>query len=706
MRRLVLLLPALACVAATVSAPPAKVDPVTDTYHGEKITDPYRWMEKTGPDFVAWARAQDAQTRGELTRLPGYAKLSRDTAAAVEAEIRVGHAQRVGELIYYKKLGHGEAQASLYVRPLAGGAEKRLVDPVALGGATTTITEYAVSADNSRLSYALSSGGSEESVLHFVDLRTGHTFPEAIDRARFAGASWADDGKTVYFTRLKPGGVGADRFSDVTVYRHHPGTDPAKDEAVLTAVSIGSALGRQGFVSVVTQPGCAYAFAGANSGVSPESEWYVTSAASLAGPGVPHWTRIATLADKIDMSPVAHGSTAYLSTFRDAPRRKIISIDLSHPDMTHAAVVLPEQTGVVKNIAMATDGVYVAYADAAFYRLRRVGFAGGPAVEVPTPYQGVIYELASDPRAPGVVASLESWVQPSAYYLASGTSMRALDLAPPFPMDISSLVTETIQARAGDGTMIPVSVVHKRGLKMDGSAPTLVDAYGAYGISSDPYFNAPFIPFLLRGGVYAEAHVRGGGEFGEDWHLAGKGANKPNTWRDFIAAVGALEKAGYTSAGRVAGMGVSAGGVMIGRTITERPDLLAAAVMWAPMINTLRFETTEGGPANVAEFGTVSTAEGYAALRAMDSYSHVKPGTKYPAVLITGGMNDHRVPVWMAGEMAARLQAASTSGKPVRLRVDFAGGHHLMGVSKADLVSQSVDTEAFVLHAEGVAGFK
>ena len=425
MHRLALVLSSIVCLAA---APLAKVDPVTDTYHGEKITDPYRWMEKTGPDFTAWARAQDAQTRGELAALPGYAKLSQDIGAAVEAEISVGHAQRVGGLIYYKKLGHGEAQASLYVRPLAGGAEKRLVDPVALGGATTTISEYAVSADNSMLSYALSSGGSEEAVLHFIDLRSGRTLPEAIDRARFASAAWADDGKTVYFTRLKPGGVGADRFSDVTVYRHHPGTDPAKDEPVLTASSVGSALGRQGFVAVTTQPGCAYAFAAANSGVSPNSEWYVTSAASLAGPGAPHWTRIANLADKIDLSPVVHGSTAYLSSFHDAPRRKIISIDLAHPDIAHAAMAFAEQTGVAKNMAIAADGIYVAYAEAAFYRLRRVDFAGGHAAELATPYQGVIYELASDPRLPGVVASLVSWVRPNAFFLASGTGMRPLAL--------------------------------------------------------------------------------------------------------------------------------------------------------------------------------------------------------------------------------------------------------------------------------------
>ena len=222
---------------------------------------------------------------------------------------------------------------------------------------------------------------------------------------------------------------------------------------------------------------------------------------------------------------------------------------------------------------------------------------------------------------------------------------------------MSDIVTETVLARAQDGTAIPVSVTHRRGVRRDGSAPALVEGYGAYGISEDPVFHPQIMPFLRDGGVWAVAHVRGGGEFGEAWHLAGKGASKPNTWRDFIASVEALEAAGFTSPQRVVGFGGSAGGITIGRTVTERPDLLAGAVMWAPMVNTLRFETTEGGPGNVAEYGSVSTPDGYAALRAMDSYSHVVDGTRYPAVLITIGLNDHRVPPWMGAEMAARLQA-------------------------------------------------
>ena len=214
------------------------------------------------------------------------------------------------------------------------------------------------------------------------------------------------------------------------------------------------------------------------------------------------------------------------------------------------------------------------------------------------------------------------------------------------------------------------------------------------------------MPFLQRGGVWAVAHVRGGGEFGERWHRAGMQATKPNTWHDFIASVEALETAGFTSSRTVTGFGASAGGVMIGRTVTERPDLLAGAVMWAPVVNTLRVETTETGPMNTVEYGSVATPDGYRALRAMDAYSHVVDGAKYPAVLITVGLNDHRVPSWMGAEMAARLQAASRSGKPILLRVDDQGGHHVMGVSKADADAQITDMLAFVLMQAGDPAFQ
>ena len=345
------------------------------------------------------------------------------------------------------------------------------------------------------------------------------------------------------------------------------------------------------------------------------------------------------------------------------------------------------------------------YAEGGEQRLYRLN-ADGSLQTLALPFRGSIGELSTDAREPGAVLGLESWVHPGAIFSASGSTVRDLALVPPFSADLSQLTSEVVEATAADGTRIPVDVIRQKGYRRDGSATMLVDAYGSYGRSLDPVFHPEVAAFVMRGGVYAEAHVRGGGEFGESWHLAGKGATKPNTWRDFIASIQALEKAGYTSPGKVAGMGVSAGGIMIGRAITERPDLLAAAVMWAPIANTLRFETTEGGPANVAEFGTIKTPEGYRALREMDPYSHVVDGTDYPAVLITGGMNDHRVPVWMPAEMAARLRAASASRKPVRLRIDFAGGHHMMGAAKADQIEQATDTFAFVFGHTGNRDFQ
>ena len=676
--------------------------PETSSYFGEQVTDPYRWMEKVDPELVGWLRTQDARTRAELAQLPGYGKLLADTTEAVESNVGVSYASKVGDMIYYKKQGRGEAQASLYVRPLAGGVERRLIDPVAMRGATTAINDYAVSPDNHYLAYSLAEGGSEEATLYVMDLQSGHTLPEAIDRARFASPSWSPTGDYLLFNRLKLGGVGADRFADETVYQHVPGQDPAKDVPIFTAVGAGSALGRQAFVGVYAAPGSPYLLAQVNSGVSPESEWYVAPASELTT-GL-HWRRIAALDDKIDQTPIIHGASAWLVTFKDAPRRKVVRIDLARPDLAMGAVAAPERSGVLKNVASDRNGIFLVYAENGAYHLDRIGFDGA-STSYASPVSGSIYELAADPRLEGAVVSLQSWITPQDYFQTRGTALAPLSLAPAYPLDLSALAVDEIEATAKDGTKIPVTVVRRRDLKRDGSATALVDAYGAYGNSSDPYFDPAMIPFLLRGNIYAEAHVRGGGEFGETWHLAGKGANKPNTWRDFIASVERLEALGYTSPTKVAGMGVSAGGIMIGRTVTERPDLLAAAVMWAPMINTLRFETTEGGPANVAEFGSIATEQGYQTLKMMDAYSHVTDGVRYPAILITGGINDHRVPVWMAAQMAAKLQKASASSKPVRLRIDFQGGHHMMGAAKADKISQMVDTEAFVLHATGAPDF-
>ena len=702
----------LLCAARAAAADPQQSAGVT--VGGDTFVDPYGWMEAQGPDYLEWVHAQNALTRKTLDAAPGYAALAAQVTALSDADTHISNVQTVGDQVYYEREDHGDAQASLYVRALAGGPERRLVDPAAIGDTTTSIHEYAVSPDNRRLAICLASGGSEEAVLQVMEIASGEMLPERIDRARAAGPVWSEDGSALFYNRLKAVySDPSDRFSDETIFHHRPGDDPARDIPLFTAAGAGSALGRAAFIGIVLPPGSAYALAFANSGVSKEAEWFVAPTAELFLDS-PHWRKVAALSDGIvltldgdtSVQPVIRGAQAWFSSLKDAPRGAVVRVNLDRPGVDHDTVVVAQQAARLAGVAGTKDGLYLAYAAGSSHTLARTGYEGGTPIDIAVPYEATIKDLSADPRQPTAIVGLESWARPATYFIAGVAEVRDLNLAPPFALDLSDIVTETVFATAQDGIRIPVSVSHRRDLRHDGSAPTLAEAYGAYGFSYDPVFHPEVMPFLRAGGVWAVAHVRGGGEFGEGWHLAGMGASKPNTWRDFIAAVEALEKDGFTSPGKVVGFGASAGGIMIGRTLTERPDLLAGAVMWAPMANMLRFGTTEGGPANEAEFGSVRTHEGYDSLRAMDAYSHVVDGTNYPAALISIGLNDHRVPSWMGAEMAARLQAASRSGKPVLLRVDDQGGHHVMGASRADIDSQIADMLAFVLQQTGDPAFQ
>jgi prolyl oligopeptidase len=307
-----------------------------------------------------------------------------------------------------------------------------------------------------------------------------------------------------------------------------------------------------------------------------------------------------------------------------------------------------------------------------------------------------------------LLIGMSSWTKAYRVYSYDSKTKQLTDtkLRPPGPYDNpTGIESEEVKARATDGTLIPLSIIHQRGLKLDGSHPTLLIGYGAYGITLDPGFNVDALAWLERGGVMAIAHVRGGGEYGEDWHKAGMKLTKPNTWRDFIACAEYLIEKKYTSPTRLAGQGTSAGGITIGRAITERPDLFTAAISEVGVSNTLRAEFGPGGPPNIPEFGTVKEPEGFKALYEMDAYQHVKDGTRNPAVLVTTGMNDPRVEPWEPAKMAARLQAATTSSKPVLLRVEYEAGHGI-GSTKAQFQELLTDEYAFLFWQLGLPAFQ
>ncbi len=277
---------------------------------------------------------------------------------------------------------------------------------------------------------------------------------------------------------------------------------------------------------------------------------------------------------------------------------------------------------------------------------------------------------------------------------------------PPSPVDYSAITSEEVQVRARDGAMIPLSIVHRKDLQLDGSNPTLLYAYGSYGISSSPSFSAGRIAWFEHGGVYAVAHVRGGGENGEEWHLAGKDEKKINTINDFIDCASWLIANKYTSPEKLGGRGGSAGGITMGGAITHAPALFAAILDEIPVSDQLRIEFSPNGPPNIPEFGSVLTEAGFKNLFATSAVQHVYPGVNYPAVMLTTGANDPRVDPWQAAKMAATLQADSGSGRPILLRVDYAGGHGLIGATKAQGAELAADEYTFLLWNMNVPGFQ
>jgi prolyl oligopeptidase len=307
-----------------------------------------------------------------------------------------------------------------------------------------------------------------------------------------------------------------------------------------------------------------------------------------------------------------------------------------------------------------------------------------------------------------VVISIDSWTHDEAFYKVAGNGGAVTDtglqVAGRFGAP-SDLVAEEVKVKSHDGLEIPLSIVHRKDMKLDGGNPLILEAYGAYGVVDTPGYAPRELAWYELGGVYATCHVRGGGIYGENWHLAGKQLTKPNTWKDAIACGEWLVKNGYTSSAKMALDGGSAGGITVGRAVTERPDLFAVAVPEVGVLNAVRAETSANGVPNIPEFGTVKDKQQFNALLEMDAFHHVQDGVKYPATLLTTGINDPRVPAWESMKMAARLQAASTSGKPVLLDLDYDAGHG-QGITKAQRLAQLGSIYAFVLWQAGHPAFQ
>jgi len=704
--------------SANSSSPPvAPARPVTEDYFGAKVVDPYRYMENLrDPEVQAWFKAQDDYTRAVLGRIPGRQQLlERIKQLDQSAPFQVGDVQRYqGEKYYYRKRLASEEVGKLYERQGLNGNEKLLVDPgkfVTAPGTHYSLNYYVPSYDGRYVAYGASPGGSEDAVIHILEAATGRDTGETIDRSWYGGISWLPDSRSFFhirFQKLGPGADPAQRRLKSRVYLHRVGTDPESDAAVFGyGVRPEIELDPTDAASVITDPRTTYALASVNRGFQNELAIYVTPLAALGKPDT-NWRKLCGPEDAVTAFDW-HGEDLYLVTHKNAPRFKVIRTSLSRPDLAAARVVIPASEAVITNVTAAPDALYVQELDGGIGKLLRLPYAGGAAERLSLPFEGTLALFGGDPSLPGLLLALTSWTKAYRIYQYDPDTRQVKDtrLQPLGPFDDPADVEAVeVRVRSYDGTLVPLSIVSKKGLKLDGSHPTLLSGYGAYAINMSQYYDPISLAWLERGGVQAVAHVRGGGEYGEEWHQGGMKQNKPNTWRDFIACAEYLVQHGYTSPGKLAGEGGSAGGILIGRAFTERPDLFAAALDDVGLSDMIRDMFSPDGPLNVPEYGDLKTQDGFKNLLEISAYYHVADGTHYPAVMLTTGMNDPRVVPWEPGKMAARLQAATAGGKPVLLRVDYQGGHGLIGGTKTQVDELLADQWSFLLWQFGVPGFQ
>lgn len=710
-----LILPCLFAPAIAAAQPPplAPERPVTDTYFGRAVVDPYRWMEDLrSPDTKGWLDAQAAYTRAVLDSMPGRKAFAERARYFLDAEpFTISELYQAGGNTFFVKRARGADQGLVVVRPAGGGAERTLLDLDTLGtpGHHVALTGISPSGDGTRIAVVVQEGGTEIGMVRIIDVATGKLLDDSVTYV--AGVPLLDtEGKRLYYTVMEKKPLDAsDRYRVVRGMVHTVGTAVAND-------TVFAGKGAPGTVPVpdyawpfylpIHQGRWALVFV--IPGVDAAVEVWVRPTSGDAP-----WHRLASLDDRVSDAYI-HGDDVYLVSLRDAPNGRVLRVDAHEESLAKATVVVPETDDVLTSGEVVGTIVLLPASDALYLRLLRKGAgqvmripydARRPTSLIPLPQGLQVTTATSSDSTPGVMLQLASWTQPGDFYRYDPTRRVAqpLGLAGRNTVDLTDLVSEKVMVKGKDGTPIPLTIIHRKGVRMDGSAPTVLYGYGAYGVMNLPRYQRGANAWFERGGIFALAHVRGGGELGERWHEAGKKETKHNTWEDYIACAHYLIDKRYTSSAKLGAWGESAGGILIGRAVTTEPSLFAAAIDGVPVSDAMRVELDATGPANIAEFGSVKTREGAEALYAMSPLHHVVKGMAYPAMLVTAGANDPRVPPWQGGKMAAALQAATTGG-PVLLRVNADSGHGWD--TTAQRVSDNSDNFTFLLWRFGDPDFQ
>ena len=660
--------------------PATKTVDAADTYFGHTYKDPYRWLENLqDKEVAAWFKAQAELTDRLLAKIPARDELVKEWTVLdkLKPAIYTGIQYENGRAFYKKTLG-GENVGKLYWRQGWKGEERLLFDPTTYKpGVTTTIESFVPSWDGRHVALGFSSGGAEVSELHVLDVDPGTLLPERV-YPTFEVLGWGKDNKSFFYAAPRVSDIKSLEFGvNHQAKVHRVGTDFANDIDFFSNKSypILDIQPKENPVASIDESYPDYVIC---------RLYTVQNEMRIFYAPVPHnptaniqWKVLCQRSDNLVSGFQFAGDYIYAVTHTGAPKCKIVRTRVEHPDWAHAETVVPEGPDSIQALVKCKHYLFIVYTKGVARRLAKYDLATGQITDIKLPASGNLLVECPDWRTDRCLVYMASWTLPVTIYdfdARKNTFDKSM-----FNSDVSypgfeNLVSEEVEVPGHDGTMIPLSIVHKKGIPMDGSSSCILEGYGAYGAPLGPYFNI-YRSIAKRGVVLAWAHARGGGEKGEAWHKAGYKTTKPNTWKDFISCAEYLVKQGYTSPGKLAGKGGSAGGILISRAITERPDLFRAAICNVGDANAMRLEFRPSGPLNTPEFGTVKDPVECQALYEMDGVQHVQGGVKYPAVMGVAGWNDHRVPPWQPGKFVAALQSASASPNPVLMMVNYDSGH-------------------------------
>jgi prolyl oligopeptidase len=668
--------------------PPTRVDDVKETIHGVAVSDPYRWLEdQNSPETRAWINAQNACTQNMLKTLPGDAAISKRLAELIKVDTIRLPVERAGHYFYSKRTA-GQDLFVLYMRRGAG-TEEVLIDPASLSVDHTTSVNFEGFSDDGKLvAYGVRKGGEDEVSIHLIDTDTRKEISDSLPRARYlSGVAFKTDKAGLYYSKLTDAGPRA--------YYHAIGTNSEQDKEIF-----GDGYGPDKILSVDVSENARYLLLMVFYGSACEkSEVYFQDLAQ-GGPITP----IVKTINSCFQGEIA-GDTLYLETNWKAPNWRLLAVPLKNPAQENWKEVIPESDSRLEDFRLAGGKIIAQYSHNASSELKVFEADGKPAGEIALPALGDVSGITGRWRNSEAFLSFQSFaIAATIYRYDISQHTLAVWAKSPVPIDANEFEVKQVWYESKDKTRVPMFLFYKKGLKLDGSNPALMTAYGGFDSSETPAFRDDAVVWAEHGGIFAMPNLRGGGEFGEAWHHAGMLGKKQNVFDDFFAAAEWLIANHYTSPQRLAITGRSNGGLLMGAAMTQRPDLFGAIVCGYPLLDMVRYQKFLVARFWVPEYGSSDDPGQFPFLYAYSPYHHVIKGTKYPAVLFLTGDSDTRVAPLHARKMTAEMQAAQGGDKPILLMYDTKLGHS-EGRPVSKIIEEDTGVLQFLFAQVGVSNF-